>query len=205
MPGRPVYRVEVSFKLVLVAVLADEDEPALLRYPPGGHVVDVAGQVGTAKTDLTRGPDEERAERTGCDALSTQFGGDVIGDLGLPAGPSKLDPADGLAIGASPDRQVEFPPLAPCAEVSLRPRVAVVVAVGHRRGLLDRVAEEPCGIGVEVEPTERGSVGRPPAVKHERAVNDDQRWLAGLPVHGRCLIAGTSGIRQARSRETSWT
>ena len=173
----------MPFELVLLAVLAGEDELTLLRDPPGGRVVDVTGQVGTAKTDLARGPDEERAERTGGDALSAQFGGDVVGDLGLLAGPSKLDPADGLATRPSPDRQVELSSLAPGPEVSSRPRVAVVVAGGHRRGLLDRVAEEPCGIGVEVEPAERGSVGRPPAVEHEIVVDDDQRRLAGLPVH----------------------
>jgi len=70
----------------------------------------MTAQVGTAKTDLGCGPGEERAECTGCDALSAQFGGDVVGDLGLRAGPPELDPADRLAVGASPDRQVQFPP-----------------------------------------------------------------------------------------------
>ena len=153
--------------------MANQDEPALFHDPPGGNIVHVTGQVGMAKTDLTRGPDKERAQRAACDALSAQFGGDVVGKFGLLASPSELDPADGLAVRASPDRQVELSPLAPGPEASSRPRVAVIVAVGHRCGLLDRVAEEPCGIGVEVEPAERGSVGRPPAVEHEGAVNDD--------------------------------
>ena len=112
--------------------MADQDEPALFRNPSRGHVVDVTGQVGTAKTDLARGPGEERAERTGCDALSAQFGGDIVGDLGLLASRSKLDPADGLAIRASPDRQVELVPLAPGLEVSLRPESSTTMSGGSR-------------------------------------------------------------------------
>jgi len=49
---RPLCRVEVPPELVLVALLAEKDEAAFLRHAPGGQVVDVAGQVGVAKTDL---------------------------------------------------------------------------------------------------------------------------------------------------------
>jgi len=70
-------QVEVPPELVLLALLAEKDEAALLRHPPGGQVAGVAGQVGAAKADLLRSPGEERLERSACDALSSQFSGDV--------------------------------------------------------------------------------------------------------------------------------
>jgi hypothetical protein len=111
---RTLCRVEVPPELVLLALLAEKDEAALLRHASGGQVVDVAGQVGSAKADLLRGPGEERLERSGCDALSAQLGGDVVGHIGLTAGQSKFDPARGLAVRASSDRQVELSSLMPC-------------------------------------------------------------------------------------------
>lgn len=59
------------------------------------------------------------------------------------AGSAKLDPADGLAIRASPDRQVELPPLAPGLEVSLRPRAAVVALTQAMSFLASRGSELP--------------------------------------------------------------
>lgn len=107
-PGDLRIGVEVSLELVLVALPADKDEPALLRHTSRGQVVDVAGEVGPAKVDVFRCPGEERVERTGCDALSAQVGGDVVRYVGLVADWLKLDPAYGFAIGASSDRQVEL-------------------------------------------------------------------------------------------------
>ncbi len=82
---RPLCRVEVPPELVLVSLLAEKDEAALLRHPSGGHVIDVAGQVGAAKADLLHSPGEERLERTGRDTLSPQLGGDVVGHLSVVA------------------------------------------------------------------------------------------------------------------------
>ena len=112
-----------------------------------------------AKTDLSRSPGEEGAERPRCDGLPTQLGGDVVGDLGPLPAPFKLDPADGMAIRASADCQIELTSLAPGPEASLCPLDNVGVAVGHRLSLLHRVAKELCGIGVEVEMAERCLVG----------------------------------------------
>lgn len=64
--------------------------------------------MGATKADLLRSPGEKRLERSGCDALSAQLGGDVVGHLGLIAGQPEFDPARGLAVRASSDRQVEL-------------------------------------------------------------------------------------------------
>ena len=117
----------------------------------------------------------------GCDALSAQVGGDVVRHLGLVADWLKLDPAYGFTISASSDRQVELLSLAPGPKVSPCPHIAVVVAVGHGLGLLDGIAEETCGVGVEIKPAQRRPVVRSPAVEHERPIDSDQRRLQGPP------------------------
>jgi len=143
----------------------------------------VAGEVHVTEPDLSRAPGQERLERLRDETLSTHVERDHVGNVAFVTARSKLYPADCFAVGAPADRQRQLFPLAPGSKISSRPPGTVVVVVGIAC-LLDRPAEEPRRVRIDVKLAERSPIGGPPSVEHERRIDADQRRLASPPLHG---------------------